>query len=63
MPTTIPMTRLLKGSRNSPLTTRGEYWLDASWIVRSETENAIPATVIVAPATVLSTVARSQPSR
>ncbi len=55
MPTTIPMTRLLNGSRKRPLTTRGEYWLDASWIVRSDTENAMPATVIVAPAMVLST--------
>ncbi len=55
VPTTSPITRLLNGSRNSPLTTRGEYWLDASWMVSSDTENAMPATVIVAPATVLST--------
>ena len=51
----MPITRLLNGSRKRPLTTRGEYWLDASWIVSSDTENAMPATVIVAPATVLST--------
>ena len=55
VPTTIPMTRLLNRSRNRPETTRGEYWLDANWMVSKDTENAMPATVIVAPATVLST--------
>ena len=35
--------------------TRGEYWLDACWISSSDTEKAMPAKVIVAPATVLST--------
>ena len=55
MPTTRAMTRLLNGSRNSVCTTRGEYWLDASWMMSSEIEKAIPAKVMVAPATVLST--------
>ena len=53
VPTTRAITRRLNRSRNSVCTIRGEYWLDASWIVRSDTENAIPATVIVAAATVL----------
>ncbi len=48
------MTRLLNGSRNSVCTTRGEYWLDASWMMSRETENATPANVMVAPAMVLS---------
>jgi len=34
--------------------TRGENWFDASWNSRSETENAIPAKPIVAPATAAS---------
>src|SRR5680860_1116595 len=47
------MTRLLYGSRNSVCTTRGEYWLDASWMMSSDTENAMPANAIVAAAIVL----------
>src|SRR5680860_1313975 len=50
VPMTIPITRLLKGSRKSPCTTRGEYWLDASEIRSKLTENATPAKVSVAPA-------------
>ena len=53
MPTTRPMTRRLKGSRNNVCTTRGEYWLEASWMMSSDTENAMPAKVIVAPAMAL----------
>ncbi len=54
VPTTRPITRLLNGSRNNVCTTRGEYWLDACWMMSSEIENAIAAKVIVAPAIVLS---------
>ena len=57
------MTRLLSGSRTRLWTTRGEYWLEASWITSSATEKAMPAIVTVAVAMVdrtaraLSTVA------
>ncbi len=55
VPTTNAITRRLNGSRKSVCTTRGEYWLDASWMMSSEIENAIAAKLMVAPATVLST--------
>ena len=53
VPTTRAMTRLLNGSRNMVWTTRGEYWLDASWMMSRETEKAMPAKAMVAPAMVL----------
>ena len=55
VPTTVPITRLLNGSRKNPWMTRGEYWLDACWMRSSDTEKAMPATVMVAPATVVRT--------
>ena len=54
MPTTNAITRLLNGSRNRVCTTRGEYWLELPWMISSDTENAMPAKEIVAPAIVLS---------
>jgi hypothetical protein len=41
---------LLNGSWKRVWTTRGEYWLEASWMINSETEKAMPAKEIVAPA-------------
>ena len=40
-------------------TTRGEYWLLASWMMSRETENAMPANVMVAPAMVLGSMPRA----
>ena len=52
---TMPITRRVKGSRKSPWTTRGEYWVEAWEMSSSATENATPAKASVAPATTVRT--------